>query len=107
MTKFLTPQEELVMIKVWKLGEGTAKEILELYKAPKPAYNTVSTFIRILEKKKYLKHKKGGRGYVYQPRVSRDEYRELLLEHLLEYYFDKDVQALSTAVMKKNSIDNL
>ena len=96
MSTFLTPQEEKVMLKLWELGEGSVKEILELYRPPKPAYNTVSTFIRILEKKKYVDHKKNGRGFIYVPRVKRDEYRKILTEHVLVNYYDGDIQAMSS-----------
>ena len=107
MSTFLTPQEEKVMLKIWQLGEGSVKEVLELYKPPKPAYNTVSTFVRILERKKYLKHKKNGRGFIYSPRVSREEYRGLLVEHLLANYYDSDVQLLSSDAQKHNNPSKL
>ena len=50
----LTPAEEQVMLKLWVLEKGSIHEILELYVEPKPAYNTTSTIVRILEKKKFI-----------------------------------------------------
>jgi BlaI family transcriptional regulator, penicillinase repressor len=90
----LTPAEELVMLKLWTLGKGTVADIQELYPEPKPAYNTTSTIVRILERKKFIKHKTVGRGYVYSPKISRDKYREYLLKHLLKYYFDGNKEVL-------------
>lgn len=84
----LTPAEELVMLKMWQLNKATVKEIQELYPNPKPAYNTTSTIVRILERKKFIKHKAVGRGYIYMPAVSRENYREYLYKHLLTNYFD-------------------
>ena len=84
----LTPAEELVMLKLWKLGKGTVKEILALYPVPRPAYNTTSTIVRILERKKFIKHKVVGRGYIYSARVSHEKYRDYLVKHLVVNYFD-------------------
>ena len=84
----LTPAEEKVMLKLWKLEKSTVKDIVELYSNPKPAYNTVSTIVRILERKKFIKHKPVGRGYVYLPKISRDQYRDYLANYVLTHYFD-------------------
>ena len=86
----LTPAEEQVMLRLWKLEKASIKEIVELYKDQVPAYNTTSTIVRILERKKFVKHKSVGRGYIYMPKISRDSYREYLSEYLLKNYFDGD-----------------
>ncbi len=83
----LTPSEEQVMLRLWKLEKATVKEIVELYQSPRPAYNTTSTIIRILERKKFVKHKAFGRGYIYIPRVSKESYREYLIAFCLDNYF--------------------
>lgn len=84
----LTPAEELIMLKLWKLQKGAVKEIQELFENPKPAYNTTSTIVRILERKGFIKHQSLGRGYVYSPKISREKYRQYLLNHLLVNYYD-------------------
>ncbi|AEA43560.1 BlaI/MecI/CopY family transcriptional regulator [Fluviicola taffensis] len=84
----LTPAEEKVMLRLWKLEKSTVKEIVDLYPNPKPAYNTVSTIVRILERKKFIKHKPMGRGYIYLPKISRDQYRDYLADYILKDYFD-------------------
>lgn len=94
----LTPAEEQVMLKLWKLQKGAVKDIQELYVNPKPAYNTTSTIVRILERKKFIKHQSVGRGYVYSPKISRDKYREYLLKHLLVFYYDNNKQELKDAI---------
>jgi len=50
---------------LWDLQETSVKEVIEQLPEPKPAYNTVSTIIRILETKEFVGHKPQGRGYVY------------------------------------------
>jgi predicted transcriptional regulator len=90
----LTPAEELVMLKLWKLEKAAVKDIQELFENPKPAYNTTSTIVRILERKKFIKHQSIGRGYLYSPKISRESYRKFLLEHLFHNYFDGTKDAL-------------
>lgn len=97
----LTPAEEQVMLKLWKLEKATVKEIVDLYENPIPAYNTTSTIVRILERKKFVKHKPVGRGYVYMPKISRDSYRLYLSDYLLKNYFDGDKQALLNHINEK------
>ena len=84
----LTPAEELVMLKLWKLEKAAVKDIQTLFEEPKPAYNTTSTIVRILERKKFIKHQSIGRGYLYSPKISRESYRQYLLKHLMDNYFD-------------------
>ena len=84
----LPPAEEKVMLKLWRLEKAAVKDIVELYVTPKPAYNTISTIVRILERKKFIKHKAVGRGYIYFPKISKEQYRDYLAEHLLKEYFD-------------------
>jgi BlaI family penicillinase repressor len=86
----LTPAEEQVMLRLWKLEKAAVKDILELYDGTKPAYNTVSTIVRILERKKFIKHKAVGRGFIYLPKISLNDYREFLASHLLVNYFNNN-----------------
>lgn len=86
----LTPAEEQVMLKLWKLEKGSVHQILELYENPRPAYNTTSTIVRILEKKKFIKHRPKGKGFIYFPKITKIQYREYLSDYLLKNYFDGD-----------------
>jgi BlaI family penicillinase repressor len=90
----LTPAEEQVMLRLWKLQQATVKGIQELYNEPRPAYNTTSTIVRILERKKFIKHRSIGRGYLYSPKITKERYREYLIQHLLSNYYDNDKQGL-------------
>lgn len=103
----LTPAEEQVMLRLWKLEKSSVKEIVALYDDPKPAYNTTSTIVRILEKKKFIKHKAVGRGHVYIPRVSREQYREYIADYLLKHYFDGERKEVISYYTSKSSIDEL
>lgn len=103
----LTKSEEQVMLKLWLLKKASVKDLVELYKTPKPAYNTVSTIVRILEKKKFINHKKRGRGYVYLPSISKESYASFLSNHLLENYFDSQPKKLISSINKSKSLTDL
>jgi predicted transcriptional regulator len=107
MENALTNSEEEVMLKLWELNEASVKELLVFYAAPQPAYNTVSTIIRILEKKGVVKHVKHGRGYRYIPLISKEMYRKQLLNHLTVNYYANDFQLLQSEVNLLKTLDNL
>jgi BlaI family transcriptional regulator, penicillinase repressor len=83
----LTRAEEEVMMVLWKLEKGFVKELLEHYPEPKPAYNTVSTIVRILQEKGFVNHKAYGRTHEYFPVVSKDEYSKIHLRSFINDYF--------------------
>lgn len=103
----LTPSEEQVMLKLWSLEKATVNEILALYEEPKPAYNTVSTIVRILEKKKFIRHKPNGRGYLYSPKISKDDYKAAIAKHLLTHYFDNRPEEIMSYYNSKKSLSDL
>lgn len=103
----LTPAEEKVMLKLWSLEKATVKEIVDLYPNPKPAYNTVSTIVRILERKKFIKHKPVGRGYIYSPKVDKDTYRDYLADYMLKHYFNGNRNEVVSFYNSKASLNEI
>jgi predicted transcriptional regulator len=85
--KELTRAEEQIMQILWKLGRALVKDILDDFPAPKPAYNTVSTFIRILEKKGVVSHKAYGNSHEYFALITKDEYKKKYFKSFLTRYF--------------------
>jgi len=83
----LTRAEEQVMQVLWKLKKGFVKDILEHFEEPKPAYNTVSTIVRILQDKGFVSHKAYGRTHEYYPVVSKDDYSKTHLSTFVNNYF--------------------
>ena len=69
----LTRAEEQVMQVLWEMEKGLVKDMLDKLPEPKPAYNTVSTIIRILEKKGFVDHKAYGTTYEYFPIVKKED----------------------------------
>ena len=103
----LTPAEEQVMLRLWKLEKASVKEIVALYNDPKPAYNTTSTIVRILEKKKFIRHKPVGRGHIYLPKISKEQYREYMADYLLHNYFDGERKEILSYYNSKSSLNEL
>lgn len=103
----LTQAEEQVMLRLWGLKEATVKDIIQFYPVPKPAYNTTSTIVRILEKKKFISHKKKGRGFIYFPKISKEAYRAYLADWLLDNYFDCSNQDVINYFNQNKSLDEL
>ncbi|MFN8211679.1 MAG: BlaI/MecI/CopY family transcriptional regulator [Bacteroidales bacterium] len=100
----LTKAEEQVMQILWDLGEGLVKDIRDRFSDPKPARNTVSTVLRVLEKKGFVGHKSYGNVYLYIPLVSRMEYSKSQLFGLMESYFDNSFPALASFFVREKDL---
>lgn len=85
--KELTRAEEEIMQVLWGLGKGFVKDVIDGLPVPKPAYNTVSTIVRILEKKGFVSHRAYGKTHEYFPVVSKDEYKKKYFRSFLKRYF--------------------
>ncbi|WP_430812382.1 MULTISPECIES: BlaI/MecI/CopY family transcriptional regulator [unclassified Carboxylicivirga] len=107
--KELTKAEEQVMQKLWELGTTNVKSIVALMPEPKPAYNTVSTIVRILENKGFVDHEKKGKGYVYFPIVSQESYKKAFMKRFMANYFQDSFKNLVSFFAKedKMAIDEL
>ena len=101
----LTRAEEEVMQILWELGKGFVKDLVERYKEPKPAYNTVSTLIRILEQKGFVGHKAYGKTHEYYPLVSKDVYRKQFLNNMISDYFSGSFKQLVSFFAREEKID--
>jgi len=92
--KELTRAEEQIMQVLWRLGKGFVKDIVDELPEPKPAYNTVSTFVRILEKKGFVSHQAYGKTHEYFPLTSKDEYKKSYLKSFIKRYFGNSFQEM-------------
>ena len=90
----LTRAEEQVMQVLWKIEKGFVKDILEHFDEPRPAYNTVSTIVRILQEKGFVGHKAYGRTHEYFPLVSKDEYSDTHIRTFVRDYFSGSFQSM-------------
>lgn len=100
----LTKAEEQIMQILWQMGQGLVKEIREQFENPKPARNTVSTVIRILEKKGYVSHHSSGNVHVYYPLVKKEEYSRSQLFGLMKNYFNNSFPAMASFFAKEKDL---
>lgn len=103
--KELTRAEEQIMQVLWQLEKGFVKEVIDELPLPKPAYNTVSTFIRILETKGFIGHNSFGKSHQYYPLISKEEYQNFSADKLLNGYFDNSVERMFSFFVEKEKID--
>ncbi|UGU17456.1 BlaI/MecI/CopY family transcriptional regulator [Sinomicrobium kalidii] len=102
--KQLTKAEEEVMQILWILEKANVAAIIEKLEEPKPAYNTVSTIVRILESKGFVGHEKEGKGYLYYPLLRKSEYSNQSITKLVNNYFQGSFKSMVSFFMKKNDI---
>lgn len=103
--KELTRAEEQLMQILWQIEKGFVKDVIELLPEPKPAYNTVSTIIRILETKGFVAHKAYGKSHEYYPAISKEQYQNFATDKLMSGYFDNSVKHMFSYFVKKEKID--
>ena len=101
----LTKGEEEIMLILWHLKKGFVKDILAEMPEPKPAYNTVSTIIRILEKKGVVHYTPYGKSHEYYPLISRADYKRSEMKQLISTYFDNSLPQLVSFFVKDEPLD--
>lgn len=102
--KELTRAEEQIMQFLWKLEKAYVKDIVDEMPKPKPAYNTVSTIIRILEKKGFVGHTAYGKTHEYFPLISRNTYKNSYMRSFLGNYFGGSFQEMVSFFAKEDNL---
>ncbi|MDX1271710.1 BlaI/MecI/CopY family transcriptional regulator [Bizionia paragorgiae] len=100
----LTKAEEDIMQVLWQLKKANVKQILEQLDNPKPAYNTVSTIVRILESKGFVDYEKKGKGHIYFPLLKKQDYSNQSINKLVDNYFQGSFKSMVSFFMKNNDI---
>ena len=102
--KSLTQAEEEIMQILWRLENAFVKEIVEQYDDPKPAYNTISTLIRIMEKKGFVGFNAFGKSHRYYPLIDKEEYSKKYLNRFVDKYFSGSYQELVSFFTKEKEM---
>lgn len=100
----LTKAELELMQVIWDKEKVLVHDILDVLPEPKPAYNTVSTIVRILEQKGFVGHKAYGRTYEYFPLVSKEAYTQRYMTTVLDNFFDGSLSRLVSFFSEQESI---
>jgi BlaI family transcriptional regulator, penicillinase repressor len=102
--KELTKAEEQVMQVLWKIGTGYVNDVLDRFPEPKPAYNTISTIIRILERKGFVDHRAFGKTHEYFPLVSKKDYSKAYLGQVMKGYFSGSFMQLVSFFARESDL---
>lgn len=102
--KELTKAELQVMQFLWSMERAYVNDLLEMMPEPKPAYNTVSTIVRILEKKGFVSHESFGKTHRYYPMIDRDSYLNSMMKRILNSFFAGSVSNMVSFLSKKEGL---
>ncbi len=102
--KELTRAEEQIMMILWKIKRGFVKDILGHFSNPKPAYNTVSTIVRILQEKGFVSHRAYGRTHEYYPLVSKKAYTKAQMGSFINSYFSNSYEQMVSFFAREKEI---
>ena len=112
MMRELTKAEEQVMLILWEIKEGIVKDVIDKMSASrqgredlKPAYNTVSTVIRVLEGKGFVGHKAIGNTYIYFPIITEAQYKHFAFDKVMNNYFENNYQSLVSFLVEEKNMD--
>lgn len=100
----LTKAEEQIMRVFWSIGPAFVKEVLEQLPEPKPAYNTVSTIVRILEKKDAVGYEAFGKSHRYFPLITEEQYKKQTLNGVIGKFFGNSYKNLVAHLVKEENI---
>lgn len=102
--KGLTNKEEEIMDFFWKKGPLFVKDIQDLYTEPKPHVNTISTIVRILEDKGFVRHESLGKTYRYYAAISKEEFSKGTLRNVISKYFNNSYLGAVSSLVKEENI---
>jgi len=100
----LTKTEEKVMQILWDIKRGFVKDIIERLGEPQPPYNTISSLVRILEKKGFVDHKAYGKTHEYFPAISKLAYRSFTFKNFVTNYFEGEPEKVLSFMVKEESL---
>jgi len=103
--KELTKAEEQIMRVIWKEGPLFIRDIIEQLPEPKPAYNTVGTFLKILEDKGFVTRKKFGGAFQYHPLVTKNKYTSHFMKGFVAKYFEGSMEKMFSHFIKNKELD--
>ena len=100
----ITNAQEEVLRALWQINDGAVSDVLSQLADPKPAYNTVATVIKVLEKKKYIAHRSYGKTNVYYPLISKKQYAQHMIGNSVKDFFNSSISQLVSAFVNQKEI---
>ena len=102
--KEITKAQEDILKALWEIQDGAVSDVLDILPDPKPAYNTVATVIKVLEKKGYVSHKTYGKTNVYFPIISKKEYSQHVLKDTFKGLFNGSLNQMVSYFVRSKDI---
>ncbi len=103
--KEITKAQEDILKALWYINDGAVSDVMDALPEPKPAYNTVATVIKVLEKKGYVSHKTYGKTNVYFPVIAKKDYAQHVLKETLKGLFNGSVHQMASFFVKNKEIN--
>ena len=100
----LSEREQEVMNVIWEVRNCCVEDVLQHLPEPKPAYTTVQTFMRILEEKEFLAHKRDGKKFIFYPLIEKPEYNRWYLKHMKDNLFGGSAKSLLNTFIRDNDL---
>lgn len=101
----LTKNEEKIMHILWSIKKGFVKDVIEAMLPPHPPYNTVSSIVRTLEKKKFVGYKAYGKTHEYFPLVTKASYRKDTFKEYITNFFDDTPKNVVSYMVKEQALN--
>jgi BlaI family penicillinase repressor len=102
--KEITKAQEDLLKALWEIKEGAISDVLDSLDEPKPAYNTVATVIKVLEKKGYVSHKTYGKTHVYFALVSKKDYAQHVMKDTFKGLFNGSLNLMVSSFVKNKDV---
>jgi BlaI family penicillinase repressor len=102
--KEITKAQEDILKALWEINEGAVGDVLDILPEPKPAYNTIATVIKVLEKKEYVTHKTYGKTNVYFPLITKKDYAQSLLKDTAKGFFNGSLNQMVSFFVKNKDL---
>ena len=102
--KEITKAQEDILKALWEINDGAVGDVLDILPEPKPAYNTVATVIKVLEKKGYVSHKTYGKTNVYYPVVTKKQYAQHMMKDTFKGLFNGSLNQMVSFFVKNNKV---
>ena len=100
----LTKAEEKAMKILWSIKKGLIRDVVNEYDEPKPAYTTVATIFKILERKGFVGRKAIANSHEYYPLVERKDYTTQSMKSLMENYFSNSFKNMVSEFSSKENL---
>ena len=105
VNKELTKAELEIMQIIWEQKESFMGDIVDAFpENDRPAYSTIQTVVKVLEKKNFVSHQTFGKVNRYYPLITKEEYRKSILSSTLNNFFNNSPKEMLSCLVENKSL---